>query len=384
MLLYVHIPFCRQKCRYCSFVSFPGQEAQAEAYVRLLLKEAENRIREFTGPVHTVFIGGGTPSLLPPDLLSLLASSLFSSLPSVAVQEFTVEANPGTVTRSWIEAARNAGVNRLSLGMQAFQPELLTLLGRIHSYSDVEETVRLAREYGFTNLNLDLMFGIPGQSLASWKETLEAALALEPVHISAYGLIPEENTPLYRDLESGRLSLPDPDLEREMYDLALSMLSARGLRQYEVSNFALPGYECRHNIGYWKQVPYVGLGISAASMQILQSGASGMVCRRRTNPSGFSAYENMVNGKGSPAEDVTVSPAEARFETLMLGLRMNEGVRESDFERLHGVSLGQVYGEKLKSLESGGLLVCEDHCWKLTRRGFDIQNAILVELMEDA
>ena len=229
MLLYVHIPFCRQKCRYCSFVSFPGQEAQAEAYVHLLLKEAENRIREFTGPVHTVFIGGGTPSLLPPDLLSLLASSLFSSLPSVAVQEFTVEANPGTVTRSWIEAARNAGVNRLSLGMQAFQPELLTLLGRIHSYSDVEETVRLAREYGFTNLNLDLMFGIPGQSLASWKETLEAALALEPVHISAYGLIPEENTPLYRDLESGRLSLPDPDLEREMYDLALSMLSARGL-----------------------------------------------------------------------------------------------------------------------------------------------------------
>ena len=384
MLLYVHIPFCRQKCRYCSFVSFPGQEAQAEAYVHLLLKEAENRIREFTGPVHTVFIGGGTPSLLPPDLLSLLASSLFSSLPSVAVQEFTVEANPGTVTRSWIEAARNAGVNRLSLGMQAFQPELLTLLGRIHSYSDVEETVRLAREYGFTNLNLDLMFGIPGQSLASWKETLEAALALEPVHISAYGLIPEENTPLYRDLESGRLSLPDPDLEREMYDLALSMLSARGLRQYEVSNFALPGYECRHNIGYWKQVPYVGLGISAASMQILQSGASGMVCRRRTNPSGFSAYENMVNGKGGPAEDVTVSPAEARFETLMLGLRMNEGVRESDFERLHGVSLGQVYGEKLKSLEAGGLLVCEDHCWKLTRRGFDIQNAILVELMEDA
>ena len=384
MLLYVHIPFCRQKCRYCSFVSFPGQEAQAEAYVRLLLKEAENRIREFTGPVHTVFIGGGTPSLLPPDLLSLLASSLFSSLPSVAVQEFTVEANPGTVTRSWIEAARNAGVNRLSLGMQAFQPELLTLLGRIHSYSDVEETVRLAREYGFTNLNLDLMFGIPGQSLASWKETLEAALALDPVHISAYGLIPEENTPLYRDLESGRLSLPDPDLEREMYDLALSMLSARGLRQYEVSNFALPGYECRHNIGYWKQVPYVGLGISAASMQILQSGASGMVCRRRTNPSGFSAYENMVIGKGGPAEDVTVSPAEARFETLMLGLRMNEGVRESDFERLHGVSLGQVYGEKLKSLEAGGLLVCEDHCWKLTRRGFDIQNAILVELMEDA
>ena len=302
----------------------------------------------------------------------------------MAVQEFTVEANPGTVTRSWIEAARNAGVNRLSLGMQAFQPELLTLLGRIHSYSDVEETVRLAREYGFTNLNLDLMFGIPGQSLASWKETLEAALALDPVHISAYGLIPEENTPLYRDLESGRLSLPDPDLEREMYDLALSMLSARGLRQYEVSNFALPGYECRHNIGYWKQVPYVGLGISAASMQILQSGASGMVCRRRTNPSGFSAYENMVIGKGGPAEDVTVSPAEARFETLMLGLRMNEGVRESDFERLHGVSLGQVYGEKLKSLEAGGLLVCEDHCWKLTRRGFDIQNAILVELMEDA
>ena len=263
MELYIHIPFCKQKCRYCAFVSFAGQESEKEKYVKLLLKEAENRKNEFKDNIQTIFIGGGTPSLLTPEQLTHLAAGLFNRLPAEKVEEFTIEANPGTVTKQWISAAVNSGMNRLSLGMQAYQPEILSILGRIHKYDDVVASVKLARSFGIENINIDLIFGIPGQTLNLWKETLKAALELDPVHISAYGLIPEENTPLNKDLESGVLMLPDPDLEREMYDTAISELSKHGMIQYEVSNFAKPGFECRHNIGYRKQLPYVGLGLSA-------------------------------------------------------------------------------------------------------------------------
>ena len=382
MLLYVHIPFCRTKCRYCSFVSFTGQETQAQKYVRLLIKEAETRRNEFSGEIETVFIGGGTPSLLAPGLLTYLTQNLFSLLPSERISEFTVEANPGTVTGDWMEAAVKAGVNRISMGMQAFQPALLKTLGRCHTYRDVEDSVMIARDSGIRNINIDLIFGIPGQTQSQWKETLAAALALAPVHISAYGLIPEENTPLGDDLEKGVLRLPEPDLEREMYDTAISMLAGKGFRQYEISNFAMPGYECRHNIGYWKQIPYVGLGVSAASMAILQHGMHGMFCRRRTNPCQLSGYEKMILEHGKPEEDMLVSADDACFETMMLGLRMNEGVSEKAFMELHGVAVFEKYGKKLQQLESQKLLVHADGRWRLTRRGFDIQNSILVELME--
>lgn len=383
MELYVHIPFCKQKCRYCAFVSFAGQDFEKEKYVELLLTEADNRKKEFKEDIRTIFFGGGTPSLLTPAQLTHLTDGLFSRLPADKVNEFTIEANPGTVTKQWLSAAVNSGMNRLSLGMQAYQPEILVTLGRIHKYNDVVSSVKLARSLGIENINIDLIFGIPGQTLNLWKETLKAALELEPVHISAYGLIPEENTPLNKDLESGVLMLPDPELEREMYDTAISELTRLGMVQYEVSNFARPGFECLHNIGYWKQVPYVGFGISAASMEIIQCGNDGMICRRSTNPSDFSAYEQMINSNDKPDEETMVLPAESRFETLMLGLRMNEGVDETEFVKLHGIQLEKVYGEKLRKLESQGFLIHSGHAWKLTRRGFDIQNSILVELMED-
>ena len=383
MQLYVHIPFCKHKCRYCAFVSFAEQESKKEKYVELLLKETENRKKEFKEEIQTVFIGGGTPSLLTPEQLTRLTAGLFSRLPVEKINEFTIEANPGTVTKQWISAAVNSGMNRLSLGMQAFQPEILGVLGRIHKYDDVVASVKLAHSFGIKNINIDLIFGIPGQNLDQWKETLNAALALDPVHISTYGLIPEENTPLYEDLKSGLIILPDPDLEREMYDTAISELRAHGMKQYEVSNFAKPGFECHHNIGYWKHVPYAGFGISAASMEIIQYGKEGMICKRSTNPCDFSAYEQMINCNCKPDDETLVLPTESRFETLMLGLRMNEGVKETEFEKLHGVQLDSIYGEKLRKLELQGLLVHSDHSWKLTRRGFDIQNSILIELMED-
>lgn len=318
MLLYVHIPFCKKKCRYCAFTSFEGQESQAEKYVELLLKEAEDRKTEFIEDVDTIFIGGGTPSLLSPELIMHLTGILYEILPSGRPEEITIESNPGTVTEQWVSAAAKAGINRLSLGMQAFQPELLKVLGRIHKYDEVEITVQLARAYGINNINIDLIFGIPGQNLEQWIETLDKTLALDPEHISTYGLIPEEDTPMKTDLDNGRINLPDPDLERTMYDKAISMLAIRGFRQYEVSNFAKPGFECRHNTGYWKQIPYVGLGLSAASMEILQSGEKGMICRRRTNPGCFADYERMIFEHSGPDDEVFVSPLEARFETMML------------------------------------------------------------------
>ena len=346
------------------------------------MKEAESRKNEFSEEIETAFIGGGTPSLLNPGLLTYMIQNLLWHLPADKLAEFTIEANPGTVTSEWISAAAKAGINRISLGMQAFQPVLLNTLGRQHTYEDVEDSVRKARASGIQNINIDLIFGIPGQTQRMWKETLEAALALSPSHISTYGLIPEENTPLRKDLESGVLCLPEPELERQMYDTAISTLAGEGFRQYEISNFSLPGYECRHNIGYWRQIPYVGLGVSAASMSVLQYGRNGMICRRRTNACQLSAYERMVMEQKKPAEEEIVSRDESCFETMMLGLRMNEGVSEKNFMDLHGVSIMEKYGEKLLQFESQKLMTYSDGFWRLTRRGFDIQNSLLVEMME--
>ena len=382
MELYIHIPFCRQKCRYCSFVSFTDREPYIGRYVDLLLEEASERVPEFTEPVQTVYIGGGTPSLLPAPVFRRLVTGLKAVVPLDQVLEFTCEANPGTVTAEWLDTAAEAGVSRLSLGMQAAQPSMLKMLGRIHRFHDVASSVKLARAAGVGNLNLDLIFGIPEQTEEEWNETLSAALSLSPDHISAYGLIPEPGTTLNADLESGRLSLPDPEKEREMYDMAVRTFGEYGLQQYEISNFARKGYECLHNTGYWTQVPYVGLGVSAASMTGVSSGASGMTCIRRTNPGNLPEYEESVRSKTVPADTEIITPEGTRFETMMLGLRMNAGVDENVFYRMHGVSLEACYGDRLRKFAEAGLAEHDGDRWRLTRRGFDIQNSILVELMD--
>jgi len=380
MELYIHIPYCRQKCRYCDFASYPCMEETMPRYVDALLAEADAMAPCAAGvPIETAFIGGGTPSLLPANLLDKLLSGLKKRFQLAKGMEFTTEANPGTLTGDWLDTAIAGGINRLSMGMQASQPELLRTLGRIHTFEQVEESVRLARRHGIANLSLDLMFGLPGQTPSMWRDTLYAALSLSPQHLSCYGLIPEEGTPLTRDLDAGRLTLPDEDDERRMYDDTLEILARYGYQQYEISNFAKPDYACRHNIGYWRQVPYIGLGASAASM--LPDGSSEL---RHTNPGDISGYIDMVCSQRWTDRDLThVTPEDARFETLMLGLRMTEGVSESEFMRRHGVGLEMLYGERLRRFESEGLLAHQDGFWRLTRRGMDVQNAILVELMDE-
>ena len=382
MELYVHIPFCRKKCRYCSFTSHVGTETEYEEYTALLLKEAEDRKNEVSEPIRTVYLGGGTPSLLPAGIFSKLLAGLRDIFDFSQVTEFTSEANPGTVTGEWLHSAVNSGINRLSLGMQAKQDHILSLLGRIHRFEDVVLSVEMARKSGIGNISLDLIFGIPGQTVAEWRDTLDAALSLHPDHISAYGLIPEEGTPLYCDLEKRLLELPDPDDERLMYDEAISIFSDNGLYQYEISNFARKGFECRHNIGYWTQIPYIGLGVSAASMTDIAAGPNGISYTRRTNPDSGEHYRRMIINHFPPPSVQQITPAEARFEAMMLGLRMNDGIGEETFSRMHGMPVNQCFGN-LEDLLHKGLLLHKDGRWKMTRRGFDIQNSILVELMEN-
>lgn len=382
--LYVHIPFCRQKCRYCDFVSLTGSEQYMSVYLDGLLAEAGVRLQRVPEPLESIYIGGGTPSLLPVEELQRLLSGIHELFQIRQDAEWTTEANPGTLSATWLKTAVSGGVNRLSLGMQAAQDRLLRMLGRIHSMEEVRQSVHLARSVGIRSLNLDLMFGLPEQTFQDWQETLEIALTLSPEHLSVYGLIPEKGTPLYADLLSGRLELPDVEAEREMYEYAREKLSSAGYEQYEISNWALPGYSCRHNIGYWRQHPYLGLGVSAASMTLIRKDGVGIAYLRETNTSNLSDYlARTLRGKSAVAEAVEIRAKEARFETVMLGLRMTEGIRESDFSALHGVPMEACWGKKLQNLQEQGLLKHQHGRWFLTERGMDIQNAILVELMEE-
>ena len=354
-----------------------------EKYVAAILREAACRQVLLTEPVETVYVGGGTPSLLPPAMTEHLLSGLKKQIGFDHVFEFTVEANPGTVSPEWLDVLRCHGVNRISFGVQAVQDALLKTLGRIHRFDDVKKTMNEARSAGFSNINLDLIFGIPGQKADDWIQTIHEILALSPEHISAYGLIPEEGTPLFRDLANGKISLPDVDIERDMYDAAISAFQNAGYHQYEISNFAKPGFECRNNIGYWNQISYLGLGLSAASMLKCAPDDINRFSVRWTNPESFNEYYDTIGNRDSfEKRKENISQSEARFETVMLSLRMTSGMRRSRFRDLHGHVPEYWYGDVLKRLRDQGMMELHNDSWRLTRRGMDIQNSILLEFMD--
>ena len=374
---YIHIPFCVRKCTYCDFASFAGKEHWMRSYVDLLLLECDQQLASLHNPdITSIYIGGGTPSILPAELFQCLLQGIHARFHILPDCEWTCEANPGTLTPQWLDVARQNGVNRLSMGVQAKQSSLLSILGRIHEFSDVQQSVSMAKDHGIENISLDLMFGLPGQNLDMWVETLHAALELKPRHISCYGLIPEDGTPLKRDLDTGKLTLPDENDEREMYDTAIRILHQSGFQQYEISNFALPGYACQHNIGYWRQAYYLGIGVAASSMLP----CTGYPYLRKTNPSTLEEYQSVLSGNLLP-EIQFISKEEAMFETLMLGLRMNDGVNEQAFHTMHGVSLEAYRGPALRQQIQKGLIEMSHGSYRLTRRGMDIQNSILVDLM---
>lgn len=366
--LYVHVPFCASKCAYCDFASYAGREADIPRYVDAVIREIVRRGAETGHPrADTVFLGGGTPSLLDERQITRILDALHGAFPIEEGAEITCECNPGTLTARLAHALRKAGVNRLSIGAQARQARLLRLLGRIHDWQGVVASVETARQAGFDNINLDLMFGLPSQSVVDFRETLQAAIALSPTHLSCYGLIVEEGTPLCRDIAEGKLALPDEAAEREMYELARQTLAADGFDQYEISNFARPGHACRHNLGCWTRVPYLGFGCAAHSF---------FEQCRTMNPSRIDAYL-----AGDEPKTERISREEARFESMMLGLRLTRGVKNEDFADMHGMSIREAFGEKLDALINGGLLQWHEGALRLTRLGMDLQNSVLVELM---
>lgn len=364
--LYVHIPFCKQKCTYCDFPSFAGQEKLMIPYLEKLIQEMQEK-SQGNWEIATLYIGGGTPSLLPPPVMTELLAQLRVHFRFSPQAECSCECNPGTVTKAFLSALRQGGINRLSFGAQASQGALLARLGRIHTWAQVEQSVALARQEGFENINLDLMLGLPGQTLKDVEETLENALNLTPTHLSCYGLIVEEGTPLAARVRNGEWALPQEDTERDMYELCRKRLAAQGFVQYEISNFALPGFACRHNRDCWQRKEYLGLG----------SAACGFVgSRRYQNPIALSDYL-----AGAPPEETILSPEDARFESLMLGLRMMEGVSEEAFARTHGVTLEEAFGEKMRRPLEEGLLMRQNGYVRLTRRGMDVQNRVLVAFL---
>jgi oxygen-independent coproporphyrinogen-3 oxidase len=366
--LYVHVPFCVSKCAYCDFASYAGREADIPRYVDAVVREITRRGGESGHPqADTIFLGGGTPSLLDEFQTTRILDALFDAFPMEEGAEITCECNPGTLTTSFAQALRKAGVNRLSLGAQARQPRLLRLIGRIHHWEEVIASVEIARKAGFENINLDLMFGLPSQTVADLRETLEAALALSPTHLSCYGLMVEEGTPLCREITVGKLALPDEEIERAMYELARQTLADHGFHQYEISNFAREGYACRHNVGCWTRQPYLGFGCAAHSF---------FAECRTMNPLNLDAY---LAGEEPKTEQI--SKEEARFESMMLGLRMTRGVENEEFTRMHGMSIRAAFGEKLDKPINGGLLEWHEGAVRLTRLGMDLQNSVLVDLM---
>lgn len=387
MQLYIHFPFCKRKCLYCDFVSAQAGRETMEAYCLALEREIRAAGERYPdAQVSTVFFGGGTPSVIPPEMMAGVLDALRNSFTLLPDAEFTSEANPGTLTEKWLDTMLSAGLNRLSLGVQAAQDELLARIGRIHTFAEAGESIRLAQRMGLTNINADAMYGLPGQTCRDYLAALESLCGLGVTHVSAYSLILEEGTPLTRMVEEGTLTVPDDDACAEMTEAGIALLANNGFRQYEISNYAKPGFACRHNMGYWQGAWYLGLGAAAHGMvpPLAAERQQGAVRVRVANPAEVGEYIRL--SPDQPSERTLITEEEAMFETLMLGLRMNEGVSLAGFEALHGQSLTGRYGDRLESLIRDGL-----GCWRdapsgrsfaLTEKGLLLQNEALVRLMD--
>jgi len=430
--LYIHIPFCVRKCHYCDFLSAPCDENTRQNYVEALCREITQRAEDFKDKkVDTIFFGGGTPSILSIEQITRIMSTVREKFQILPKAEISLEMNPGTVERKKLEVYKKLGINRLSIGLQSADNEELKVLGRIHTWESFLQTWEMVREAGFTNVNIDLMSALPGQTLESYENTLKKVLALKPEHISAYSLIIEEGTRFYEwygkeeenYLEGKWLKkegsfeerrLPDEVVDRQMYELTKKLLEEKGYKRYEISNYALEGYECKHNIGYWKRKEYLGLGLGAASLLYKKNEKDFRIgeenARSRTkekvknircsNISDLETYlkktqnmkeeslENMQKEKNKNRElwmqeYEEVSVTEQMEEFMFLGLRMMEGISSAEFEQQFGKSLQEVYGKQIQKLVQQELLEYweENGRYALTLKGIDVSNQVFVEFI---
>ena len=375
MELYLHMPFCVRKCAYCDFLSFPTDQETQNLYTRRLREDIDAMGKKYGDiPVDTIFIGGGTPSVPDSALIVGIMEHVRKAFHVAEGAEISMEANPGTVTREKLTDYRRAGINRLSFGLQSANDRELKLLGRIHTWAEFLESFHLARECGFTNINIDLMSALPGQTRESWKDTLKRVTDLNPEHISAYSLIIEDGTPFGEKYgsEEGRKLLPDEDSEREMYHETKRFLQDCGYERYEISNYAKPGRACRHNIGYWTGLPYLGLGLGASSYM------DG--CRFAVN-SDMKQYLEEKPGMFTDVEKLTKKDMEEEF--FYVGLRMTAGVSLPEFERRFGVSAKDVYPGLMEMLVEEKAAVFQGDRFVLTDYGLDVSNYIMAQFLQD-
>lgn len=375
MELYLHMPFCVRKCAYCDFLSFPTDQETQNLYTRRLREDIDAMGKKYGDiPVDTIFIGGGTPSVPDSALIVGIMEHVRKAFHVAEGAEISMEANPGTVTREKLTDYRRAGINRLSFGLQSANDRELKLLGRIHTWAEFLESFHLARECGFTNINIDLMSALPGQTRESWKDTLNRVTDLNPEHISAYSLIIEDGTPFGEKYgsEEGRKLLPDEDSEREMYHETKRFLRDCGYERYEISNYAKPGRACRHNIGYWTGLPYLGLGLGASSYM------DG--CRFAVN-SDMKQYLEEKPGMFTDVEKLTKKDMEEEF--FYVGLRMTAGVSLPEFERRFGVSAKDVYPGLMEMFVEEKAAVFQGDRFVLTDYGLDVSNYIMAQFLQD-
>lgn len=374
--LYVHIPFCVRKCEYCDFLSWSVGEEEREQYVNALLSEIES-YRDFAKGyrVSTIFVGGGTPSVLLPKQMERILQKIYEVFELEKRPEITIEVNPGTVDEEKLQCYKENKVNRLSMGLQSVKDERLRLLGRIHTYQEFAESYELARKVGFDNISIDLISSVPGQTLQEWKEELEIAAVQNPEHISVYQLIIEEGTPFYEKYAEHPELLPDEETSREIYLWTGRFLKEAGYEQYEISNYAKPGKESRHNLKYWERGDYLGLGLGAASM---------VRNIRMSNTKDMKTYLERCDKPKTMREDVQFLEEPRQMEEFMfLGLRKTRGVSKKEFRRIFGREIDMVYEKALhKCLENGMLLEHKDRIF-LSEEGTLLSNMVLSEFLFD-
>ena len=404
--LYIHMPFCVKKCEYCDFLSFPADTNTQIKYVHALLNEIRfygEKMRGFR--VSTIYIGGGTPSWLEPELVTAVMDQIYKSFQVYEDAEISIECNPGTVTAAKLQAYRRAGINRLSIGLQSTNNTELKTLGRIHTYEQFLKTYELARNEGFTNINVDLMSGLPRQSAESFADTLQRVIRLKPEHISAYSLIIEKGTPFYEKYkfdmvrqEAGMKTeeLPTEDDTYKMLKLTQRVLAKAGYERYEISNYAKPGYACRHNVGYWTRENYLGLGLGAASLidNVRYSNTRELheyieICRELTflPPEVFAPEEGMDApergwfGSNLHTEAAVVNRKAQMEEFMFLGLRMPEGISRNEFETNFGMPIEAAYVQVLPDLQAQKLIEKREGRVYLTDRGMDVANYVMAQFL---
>ncbi len=383
--IYVHFPFCVRKCQYCDFLSGPASLRTMEAYTKGVVEEIKMTAeRHGRLQVTSVFLGGGTPSIVPSECITEVMEALYQYFQVAENAEITIECNPGTVTGEKLAAYKKAGINRISFGLQSANEEELQLLGRIHSFDTFLDSYQMAREAGFSNINIDLMSALPGQTMESWQNTLKQVAGLQPEHISAYSLIVEPGTPFYEQYGEREDLLPDEETDRAMYAWTKYFLEQRGYHRYEISNYAKGGYESRHNNYYWTGIDYIGFGVGAASC------FQGV---RSENVREVQYYIQTLELTGTVLEDLKthvqkLSTREQQEEFAFLGLRRMEGISEDAFETRFGVSFASVYGDVTERLVRLELLQRREQAgmgmwYSLTDRGVDISNTVLAEFLQD-